>query len=368
MKLTRLVPQQQSPLTGRHKPGGVPVQQKAAHTWPQPAAAAQRHAPAAPPVYRPQPPPRVLQTKASVPLPHAAGARQTPSPQSSPQSKMPQPVRPVLSKDAKPPAHAHAARPYRPEVLREKKAAPRAAFARPSAAPASRPGPVLQAKGSPRPPQAAQSRSGGGPARGPRPPAFPTTRVVQRMKIKEIKTDLKKAFKYSSRMGTPYVMIDAGSSWHLSFHPDGVGGKEYKEAVVAAAIQYADGGGNDNGWEQPWMTDELPFAVFHVTAPSGNHFFFDEKGAARGEQKKGTDITEAERTYAWRLSGVVTHGLIHPAVSLSSQPNWAMSPNSPMYRTSPPGLSAPAMSGMAKPKTDEAWPKAQLKGGELKFS
>jgi hypothetical protein len=216
----------------------------------------------------------------------------------------------------------------------------------------------LQAKSAPgRPPQHAQGRSAARPARG----------VIQRARIKDIKGGFSASFKYSDRMDNPYVMIDAGGGWHLSFHPDGEGGEAYKKAVIDAALEYSYTGKNvnDRKWVEDWMTQDLPFSTFHVTAPSGNHYFFTEKGQPLGEQKKGANITEEERIKAWRLSGVVTHGSVHPEVGLSGQYNWAPK-DSPIYRTSPHGFGQ-VLTGVEKPRTDEAWPKAKLKKGKMEY-
>jgi hypothetical protein len=39
-----------------------------------------------------------------------------------------------------------------------------------------------------------------------------------------------------------------------------------------------------------------------------------------------------------------------------------------MYRTSPSGLGGQVLSGIEKPRTNDPWPKAKLKNGQMEFA
>jgi len=106
-----------SPSAGRHQPAPNCLQAKSAQGRPQPTGRAP-HTPAAPPVYRPQPVPKVLQPKAATPQP-AAQTRPAPA---APPAYRPQPTPRVLQpKQAvgQPPAAGSAPRrPVAPPVYR----------------------------------------------------------------------------------------------------------------------------------------------------------------------------------------------------------------------------------------------------------
>jgi hypothetical protein len=143
-----------------------------------------------------------------------------------------------------------------------------------------------------------------------------------------------KEFKYSSRQGVPWVLVDCGNGAHLSFYPCGPNADTYKQQIDQIASEWATEYGVRSAmqleWREQWMTDELPFDKFHVTV-NGNHFYFSEEGHAVGENAAGSkDTMDEDRKTAWKYSGYALSGGERP------QPNpvynWG-SRDSHMYRT-----------------------------------
>jgi hypothetical protein len=163
---------------------------------------------------------------------------------------------------------------------------------------------------------------------------LPRHSILQRKTVGQvpIKNEWKE-FKYSSRQGVPWVLVDLGNGTHLSFYPHGPNADTYNQQIDGIASAWATEHGVPSAtrleWWKQWMTDDLPFDMFHVTV-NKNHFYFSEDGDAVGESAAGSkDTMDEDRKTAWKHSGYALSGAERP----EPKPyNWA-SQDSHMYRT-----------------------------------